>query len=473
MTEAVNIFWFRNDLRLTDNPGLIEAALTHKVLPIYILEDAGTAMGSASKLWLHHSLATLNNALGGTLNIYKGDSLSIIQKIIAHTPVQGVYWNRVYDPQRIHIDSIIKDTLKKNGITCHSANGSLLFEPAHITRDNNTHYKVFTPYFRACFAQHPPRAPLPPITDLSVAEPRADRIPLEALDLQSHHPWETKILSHWKIGEKAAHAMLEHFIDQKLLGYKEKRNNPGDQHTSQLSPYLHHGEISPHTIWHAVLPYLTHPAYEKDAYHFLSELGWRDFSYYLLYYFKDLPTHNFQPQFDLFPWKKNDVLLKAWQEGRTGYPLVDAGMRELSHTGFMHNRVRMVVASFLVKNLQIHWHDGSAWFWDCLVDADIASNSASWQWVAGSGADAAPYFRIFNPMLQGEKHDKNGLYTRHYVPELAQLPDKYLYTPWNAPAAVLADAGVRLGDNYPYPIVDCDASRKEALEAYHMLRKTP
>jgi deoxyribodipyrimidine photo-lyase len=274
----------------------------------------------------------------------------------------------------------------------------------------------------------------------------------------------------WEIGEQAASKKLEFFLHEGLVDYKEERNFPGKQKNSRLSPHLHFGEISPHQVWYAAEKKGRLTAPSKDVEHFLSEMVWREFSYYLLYHFPTLPRKNFQAKFDHFPWLNNLGLLKAWQTGQTGYPIVDAGMRQLWQTGYMHNRVRMIVASFLVKNLLLHWHHGEDWFWDCLVDADLANNSASWQWVAGSGVDAAPYFRIFNPVTQGEKFDETGEYTRKFVPELGKLPNKFLFKPWEASESILKMAEVNLGKTYPKPIIELKKSREIALVAYHSIK---
>ena len=294
---------------------------------------------------------------------------------------------------------------------------------------------------------------------------------LDSLDLMPKIEWYKGFESEWSPGEDGADKSLDEFLDSGLINYKEGRNFPSQKFVSRLSPHLHFGEISPNEVWYRAKTKETLNGIEKSLAHFHSELGWREFSYYLLYHFPDLPSVNFQRKFDTFPWQKNDELLQLWKKGMTGYPIVDAGMRELWKTGYMHNRLRMVVGSFLVKNLLIDWREGEAWFWDCLIDADLASNSASWQWVAGSGADAAPYFRIFNPITQGLKFDPQGEYTKKYVPELKDLPNKYLFNPWEAPKEVLEVAGVELGKDYPEPIVDLKISRELALEAFATTKK--
>jgi deoxyribodipyrimidine photo-lyase len=462
MSKHLTIFWFRQDLRIADNPGLSAAALQGKVLPIYILDDETRGefkLGGASRWWLHHSLNKLNQDLKNQLNLYIGDPKKILSEIIKNHHVDAVYWNRCYEPWRIQQDSEIKSALKNMGIECKSFNASLLWEPWQVLKSDGTPYKVYTPYYKnGCLQAPSPRAPLPKPKKLDLI-----KINDIQLNLLPKINWYQTLESTWKVGEKAAHKKLDYFLEHYLLGYKKNRDYPAKPNTARLSPHLHFGEISPQQIWHSV----NH--YDDDAQFLLRELAWREFSYYLLYHFPDLPRKNFQAKFDTFPWKNNKKLLTAWQQGKTGYPIIDAGMRELWQTGYMHNRVRMIVASFLVKNLQIHWHKGEEWFWDCLVDADLANNSASWQWVAGCGADAAPYFRIFNPVIQGEKFDKDGDYTRRFVPELAQLPNKYLFKPWMAPISVLNAAGIILGKTYPHPMVDLKQTREDALLAYKRL----
>ncbi|MCB1110326.1 MAG: deoxyribodipyrimidine photo-lyase [Chlamydiia bacterium] len=452
MTQS--IFWFRQDLRLRDNPGLIEAAKQGSVLPIYILDDKHQ-MGEASRWWLHHSLQELSKSLNEKLVLFKGDPLTILRKLIASEGIGAVYWNRCYEPWKIKRDQKIKEALKKEGIEVQSFKASLLWEPWEIHKS----YKVFTPFYqKGCLALPPPRDPLLKPSQIALLQTTQG----ETLELLPKKNWGDKLKNEWKIGEEAAHHRLATFLQEGLPYYKGGRDFPACPYVSRLSPHLHFGEISPYTLWDA----LKKERDEENVSHFQKELGWREFSYSLLYTFPDLPNKNFQAKFDRFPWKKDPQKLKKWQKGQTGIPFVDAAMRELWQTGYMHNRARMVVASFLVKNLLIHWHEGAAWFWDCLVDADLANNSASWQWVAGCGADAAPYFRIFNPVTQGEKFDPDGAYIHQYVPELKHLHPPHLFSPWTASKQVLEKAGVELGKNYPYPIVDLKESRKEALKAF-------
>ena len=463
----VSIFWFRQDLRLADNPALCLAA-ANTVIPVYI-EDTSNAenysLGAASKWWLHHSLAALNADLEHKLLLLSGDPLEIIPRLCQEHAVEAVYWNRSYEPWQIKRDKKLKQILLQSDIKCQSENSALLWEPWQIVKADKTPYKVFTPFYKkGCLGSQPPRIPLAKPEQLSIK--KVTGLTLAELDLLPKINWDHGFSKHWQVGESSAWQQLERFIATGLSQYKNGRNLPAKLNTSKLSPHLHFGEISPQQIWHEIN--LLAPDHNTE--HFCSELGWREFSYNLLYFNPELPTKNLQSKFDNFPWQDSSANLKAWQQGKTGIPMVDAGMRELWQTGFMHNRVRMIVGSFLVKNLRLHWQHGERWFWDTLVDADLANNSASWQWIAGCGADAAPYFRIFNPITQGEKFDPNGDYVRQYLPELAKLPNKYLFSPWLAPAEVLASAGVELGNDYPWPIVDLKQSRAAALADFSQLK---
>ena len=464
------IYWFRRDLRLLDNPALSEAANAGPVIPIYILDKLQTnyTEGRASRWWQNQSLYSLNKQLNHRLLIFNGDPKEIILRLAKVSDSKTVYWNRCYEPWQIEVDSKIERILKEKNINVITRNGSLLWEPWRTLKKDGTPYKVFTPYFKKrCLSLPEPRKPIPKPLNMILADiPRKTAIKGNFIS-PKECSWENKIKKYWRIGEKAAINKLENFLKSGLSSYKEGRNYPSKKNISMLSPHLHFGEISPNTIWHRVRT----SGQSEDSNHYLSELGWREFSYNLLYYFPQLPNKNLQTKFDRFPWRDNSEHLKKWQDGETGYPIIDAGMRELWETGFMHNRLRMIAGSFLVKNLLIHWHYGKEWFWNCLVDADLASNSASWQWVAGCGADAAPYFRIFNPIAQGQKFDPSGEYTRKFVPELRKLPNKYLFTPWEAPTELLADSGIKLGKDYPYPIVDLKNSRELALDAYSSISR--
>jgi deoxyribodipyrimidine photo-lyase len=472
MRQKTTIFWFRQDLRISDNPAFFESVKNSAVLPIFILDDNSPSkfkMGEASKLWLYHSLKSLNESLDGKLNFYLGNASEILPQLVEKNQASAVYWNRCYEPFRVKQDAEIKTLLKEKNIEVKSFNGSLLWEPWQVLKSDATPYKVFTPFYRnGCLSKEPPRMPLSKPKEPNLLQDKNSQ-KLEELNLLPQKKWNFSIEKNWKIGEKAAQFRLYEFLENGLKNYKEGRNHPNQNNVSRLSPHLHFGEISPNQVWYAAQAMFIDEDLKKDIEHFLSELGWREFSNHLLFYFPTLPHQNFQEKFDNFPWIDNPSLLKAWQKGQTGYPIVDAGMRELWQTGYMHNRVRMIVGSFLVKNLLIDWRFGEDWFWNCLVDANLANNSASWQWIAGSGADAAPYFRIFNPILQGEKFDSEGDYTRRFVPELKNLPKEFLFKPWQAPEAVLRKAGVQLGKNYPNPIAEMKESRDKALMAYNAI----
>ncbi len=468
---SVSICWFRQDLRLADNPALIAACQKGRVLPIYILDDRQSgafAMGAASRWWLHHSLHSLSDSLGGRLSVYRGNPKDILDDIVSRHDVKVVCWNRCYEPWRIKRDELIKRHLMSAGIEVDSRNGSLLWEPWQIKKKDATPYKVFTPFYRkGCLQATAPREPLLAPINANYVSDKDALASVDQLGLLPKVRWDQSLESCWDIGERAASACFQRFLEEGLANYSEGRNLPAQPYVSRLSPYLHFGEISPHQLWYTVRGLSD----EESAHDFCRQLGWREFSYSQLYYNPDMPEKNMKTKFDDFPWVENEALLKLWQSGVTGIPMVDAGMRELWQTGYMHNRVRMITASFLVKNLRLHWRHGERWFWNTLIDADLANNSAGWQWVAGCGADAAPYFRIFNPVTQGIKFDSNGDYVRQFVPELASMPNKYLFSPWEAPAAILQEAGIELGVHYPKPIVDLKVSRQAALDALQSLKQ--
>jgi len=480
MSKAPIIVWFRQDLRLTDNPALHAAYdAGHPIIPLYILDDVNAEdrkMGSASRWWLHHALVALNKDLSEHLVIQNGDATEIIPDLITKTGACGIYWNRCYEPWRIKRDENIKSFLKDNmeDIEVKSFNGSLLWEPWNIKNQAGDPYKVFTPYYRkGCLNQPAPREPLPRPDRLTYGDTDGLSATVDSLNLLPTKPdWGAKMEKHWTISEDGALRRLNNFLDGGIQNYKTGRDHPADNHTSRLSPYLHFGQISPNTTWYAAKNADMTGGEEKDREHFLSELGWREFSYSLLYNFPKITWENLQERFNDFPWNSQESDdLENWRRGKTGYPIVDAGLRQLWETGYMHNRVRMIVGSFLVKNMLTHWHRGEEHFWDCLVDADLASNTASWQWIAGCGADAAPYFRIFNPLLQSEKFDKEGAYIREFVPELYDLPNKYIHAPWTAPEDVLEKCGVTLGETYPKPMMDHGEARDRALEAFKSTKK--
>jgi deoxyribodipyrimidine photo-lyase len=471
MQQINSIFWFRQDLRLTDNPALTAAATNSAILPIYILDDLAPtkfSLGDCSKAWLYYALQSLNKFLDNKLNYYLGDPSDIIIKLIRQYNIKQVFINRCYEPWYLHQEKQLAKKLASLQVELLVYNGNYLWDPQQILKDDGSYYKVYSAYKRkACLLT--PEEPWAKPKNISVLTDKNNKIKLDDFNLLTNESWEHKVINNWQIGEQHAWHKLQHFIRDALADYKRGRDYPALNHTSKLSPYLHFGEISPRQIWHVVMADNATKTPNKDTEHFISELIWREFSCYLLYHFPGLARDNFQPKFNQFPWRHNKKYLTAWQRGQTGYPIIDAGMRQLWQTGYMHNRVRMIVASFLVKNLFIHWHAGRDWFWDCLVDADLANNSAGWQWVAGCGADAAPYFRIFNPITQGEKFDPDGEYTRKFVPELQNLPNKYLFKPWQASAEILRQAGIILGSTYPKPIIDLAESRELALSAYKKL----
>ena len=462
---------FRRDLRLTDNPAWSAACATHaQVLPVYIHadDDGPWPAGAASRWWLHQSLAALNQSLreaGAGLHVCRGEPLDIVRALIAQSGASAVYWNRLYEPTTVARDTQIKSVLQSDGITVHSHNAALWCEPWQIATQQGQPYKVFTPYWRNLRPQLQVIEPLPPPSVPGWRE-LADSLPLAALELLPRIDWASGFRENWQPGEAGAQELLEIFGDDAIGDYAAARDLPARHGTSRLSAHLHFGEISPRQI-HFELDRRTRAIDAKrrpDIEPYLRELGWREFAHHLLYHFPHTPTDNFNPRFAGFPWASTDeVSLACWQHGRTGIPLVDAGMRELWHTGWMHNRVRMIVGSFLTKNMRQHWQQGARWFWDTLVDADLANNTMGWQWVAGCGADAAPYFRVFNPVTQAKKFDPDGIYLRRWLPELADAPLALLHEPWK-------DKALLKRSGYPATMVDLGESRQQALDAYAKVR---
>jgi deoxyribodipyrimidine photo-lyase len=465
MSEAPAIVWFRQDLRLADNPAL-SAALASKrpLVLIYVLDDETPGrwrMGGASRWWLHKSLEALSQDIakrGGALTLRNGRADAVIKNVVKETGAAAVYWNRCYEPYAIGRDGALKQELGRVGIEVQSFNAALLFEPWSVKTKAGEPFKVFTPFWRTCVQRGVDRAPLPPPKRLPSSTVLSDELDSWKL-LPTKPNWALGFEPEWTPGEAGAQSALERFLAKNLEGYPEARNELGRNATSRLSPHLHFGEISPLQVWTAT-------GDAPGAAKFLAEIGWREFSYNLLLHWPKLPEQNWRDAFDTFPWRKDEDALEAWRRGRTGYPVVDAAMRELWTTGYMHNRARMIAASFLAKHLLIDWRRGEEWFWDTLLDADLANNAASWQWVVGSGADAAPYFRIFNPVTQGERYDATGAYVRRWVPELAALPDDFIHCPWRASSSQLQKAGVALDKTYPLPIVDHPRARERALAAF-------
>lgn len=474
--SAPTIVWFRADLRVADNPALFEASRGDKpVIGLYIFDDETPGewgIGGAAKWWLHHSLVALEQSLaeiGGTLVLRQGNAADVLVEVVRETNAGKVYWNRCYEPFTIKRDKGIKETLVDQGVEAKSYNGSLLFEPWTIETKAGGFYKVYTRYWLTCRDKGTPAPPLDAPTHLVTFESDVKSDTLDDWELLPTSPdWAEGLRDRWTPGEAGAMERLDTFLDTGAEDYDNLRNFPAIPATSNISPHLHIGDISPRQIWKITVDRL---GWAKETEKFLKEIVWREFAYHVFYYLPEIPEEPMHNRFDAFPWREDTAALVAWQTGQTGYPMVDAGMRELWQTGHMHNRVRMITASFLVKHLLLPWQQGEAWFWDTLVDADLAVNAFSWQWVAGCGADAAPYFRIFNPITQGQKFDPDGTYIRTYVPEIAALPDKYLHTPWAAPDDILHDAGVTLDETYPRPIIDHKMARERALEAFKSLPK--
>lgn len=468
------ILWFRQDLRLHDNPALMAALKTNcPIIPVYILEEPRPLpLGGASRWWLHHSLSALNRSLreaGAALVLKRGSAKEVLQQLIAQTGAKYVFWNRRYDAAGITVDKEVKESLSKAGITCESFNSHLLFEPWTIKNKQGKPFQVFTRFWNYCLEQGSIPRPL-----LSPRQINGMDFPSDVLEtwglLPTKPDWAHGLRETWQPGEVVAVAKLQEFLKNLIVSYKDDRNFPDLKATSHLSPHLTWGEISPRVIYYGLMQMMqTNPKIEQGGYSFLSEIGWREFSYHLLFHFPEMPTTSLRSQFRNFPWREDEALFTLWTKGLTGYPIVDAGMRDLWQTGWMHNRVRMIVASFLTKDLLLPWQKGATWFWDTLVDADIANNSTGWQWVSGCGVDAAPYFRIFNPVLQGEKFDPQGEYIRCWIPELRNLPNDIIHKPWKASPERLKAAGVQLGVTYPQPIVDHEKARKIALEVFRGL----
>jgi deoxyribodipyrimidine photo-lyase len=476
------IVWFRQDLRLRDNPALA-AALAHggAVVSVFILDDAGEGRwpaGGAARWWLHHSLAALDASLrprGSRLVLARGDSATVLRGLLAATGANAVHWNRRYEPATVARDQALKVALTADGIAARSFNAALLFDPHTIANRQGGPFQVFTPFWRHCLAQEFAAPVALPAGPFSAPVRWPASLALEELELRPRLGWADGFGEAWTPGEDGARARLKAFLATTADAYSAQRDLPATDGTSRLSPHLHFGEISPRQVWAAARALARDTGVfpsSAGVQKFLGEIGWREFAHHLLWHFPATPESPLRAEFARFRWADDPggTRLRAWQRGLTGYPIVDAGMRQLWHIGWMHNRVRMVAASFLVKHLLLSWTHGAAWFWDTLVDADLANNTLGWQWSAGCGADAAPYFRIFAPVLQGEKFDPAGDYVRRWVPELAALPARWIHQPWAAPADVLARAGVRLGETYPRPIVDHATARAEALAAFKVLR---
>jgi deoxyribodipyrimidine photo-lyase len=475
------LLWFRQDLRVADNPALNHAIeFGAPIVPVFIFapeEEGAWRPGGASQWWLHHSLSRLDadlRRLGSRLIVRRADnSLEALEELARDSDATQVLWNRRYEPASVERDRRIKSALSETGLNPRSFNGALLHEPWEVKSRSNQPFQVFSAFWRHCLSLPDPQPPLVPPAALIPPSRWPASLDLEALNLLPSINWSDGIAATWAPGSDGAQAALRQFLKDAVEDYETARDRPAIPGTSRLSPHLHFGEISPREVWHSVrgaaLARGRHLSWRDSQ--FVTELGWREFAHHSIYHYPSLPEEPWNARFKGFPWQDNPVALRAWQRGMTGYPIVDAGMRQLWNSGWMHNRVRMIAASFLVKDLMINWTEGARWFWDTLVDADLANNSLGWQWVAGCGADAAPYFRIFNPVLQATRFDPDGTYVRDWVPELAHMPREWIHQPWAAPTDVLNQAGVRLGIEYPRRLVDHDKARLTALSALAALKK--
>jgi deoxyribodipyrimidine photo-lyase len=467
------IVWFRQDLRLADNPAWAKAVGQGlQIIPLFIVDESASkdwAMGDASRWWLHHALLDLDAQLrevGSRLLIRVGASEEILRELMEEAEVTHLYWNRCYEPYRVRLDGGLKDTFKRAGLTVWSGNASLVREPWEVATQAGQPYKVYTPYSRACAKLAEPEPVAVPGSPLS-PEQWPTGCSVESLQLLPRIGWDSGFKARWEPTRRAGISRLKHFLAESASAYGEARDYPAVAGTSGLSPYLHFGQIGPREVLAAIREVA--PSSGVSVYH--REIIWREFAYHVLYHFPSTPEQPLQLKYANFPWREDPQALRAWQQGRTGYPIVDAGMRELWQTGWMHNRVRMVVASFLVKHLLLSWQSGAAWFWDTLVDADLASNTLGWQWAGGCGADAAPYFRVFNPITQAEKFDPEGTYIRRFVPELRSVKGRYIFTPWEMPDSLQTAFGCRIGRDYPAPIVEHKAGRERALAALASLKE--
>lgn len=473
---SVAIVWFRRDLRLADHEALSAACRTaDRVAAVYVHDPASEghwAAGAASRWWLHHSLQALSENLrraGSRLIIRRGDSATILSEIARQTGAAQVFFSHIHEPSHALTEQHVEHRLHRIGVSSRRYGGALLHEPEMLLNSTGAPYRVFTPFWKACQRLPAPGRPLPAPAKIPPSPADVTSLSLVALELLPKTRWDVGLATRWQPGEQRSWAAAEIFLQSALATYPAMRDIPAAPATSRLSAALHFGEVTPRQlVWQARAATEVPP---EAIQAFIRQLGWREFAHYLLHHFPDTADQPLDRRFKSFAWRRRyGSLLRAWQEGETGIPLVDAGMRELWHTGWMHNRVRMVAASFLTKNLRIPWQEGARWFWDTLVDADLANNTMGWQWIAGCGADAAPYFRIFNPAIQGRKFDSEGDYVRHWIPALERVPDRWLHQPWDAPDGVLSAANVRLGVGYPLPVVDLATSRREALDAYDVIK---
>lgn len=476
------ILWYRQDLRVDDHPALRAAVdCGGPIVPVYIWspEDEGDwPIGAASRWWLHHSLLSLDASLrkhGSRLIIRSGRAVDELARLFGETKAKSVVWSRRFEPAAVQVEQAVEKTLSARGVECEAFNTSLLHDPGRLRTKAGGPYQVFTPFWNALQATRELGAPATPPRRIAAPKVWPESLDVARLELLPTHGWAAGFEKVWTPGEAGAHRALKRF-QKGVAEYDLSRDRPDESGTSRLSPHLHFGEISPRRVWQNVV--------EDEAAHgasgpsagvesYLRQLAWREFAHHLLHHFPHTAQRPLREKFQRFPWRTSRRDLEAWRKGMTGYPYVDAGMRQLWATGWMHNRVRMMVASFLVKHLLLDWRHGAAWFWDTLIDADLANNTLGWQWCAGCGADAAPYFRIFNPITQGEKFDPDGTYVRQWAPELAKLPAAHIRKPWKAPAAMLREAGVRLGVTYPHPMVEHGSARERALAALASIKEKP
>lgn len=474
MSGSIAIVWFRQDLRLRDNPALRYACDNFNfVLPVFVWSpgvEGPAALGSASRVWLHHSLVELSERIekrGGRLLVRTGDPRTVLPEVVSELSATAVFWNRRYEPPLTSLDADVKTALSDAGCTARSFKANLLYEPWEVSTNESRPYQVFTPFWKSARTTRVPGETLPEPKRIARPDKSLPSLAISELELLPTIPWHQEVIRAWQPGEIGGQKRLREFLGDPITEYDQGRDFPAQTSTSRLSPHLHFGEVSPRQILHSIEQ---RKLEGRSIEAFIRQLGWREFAHHVLHHFPQTIDQPLQRRFEKFRWDDGRGLLSAWQKGLTGYPIVDAGMRQLWQTGWMHNRVRMIVASFLVKDLLIDWRQGAAWFWDTLVDGDLANNTMGWQWAAGCGADPAPYFRVFNPTRQGEQFDPEGEYVHRWVPELARLPAKWIHKPWEAPVEILRQSQVILGTSYPRPIVDHAAARLEALKRFDEIK---
>ena len=478
---ATTVVWFRHSLRLRDNPALVDAAEKGPVVPVFVWapdEEGKWAPGGAACWWLHEALTDLGEQLsarGSQLVLRTGPTTDALREVAEATGADRVVWNRRYEPNLAGRDDDVRRDLEERGVRVDVFGGQILHDPEAVETTSGGPYHVFTPFWKKVRGENLLRTGVPlDAPDLEPPDEWPSSQPLDALGLtpeaQAGVDWAGGLRDTWTPTEDGAHERLAYTLEHVLGPYEDERNRPDLDGTSRLSPYLHHGQISPRQVWFEVEQWAAERNRHEDARPFLREIVFREFSYHWVHHYPNTPDETYRDNFRDFPWRHDENRLERWKRGETGYPIVDAGMRQLYETGWMHNRVRMIVASFLTKDLMQHWHAGARWFWDTLVDADLASNTFNWQWTAGCGADAQPFFRVFNPVSQAERYDPQGDYIRRYVPELRDVADDAIHAPWTAAPMLLSEAGVTLGETYPAPIVDHQEARDDALAAYNTIK---